>query len=285
MAIRVGINGFGRIGRLTFRVLMARPEFEVVAINDLIKPDYMAYLLKYDSTHGQFSGSVKNTENALLIDHHSIRITSEKSPENINWGELDIDALTKAYGCQRSRVIAALDYLQEQAMISLESKKMTEVFEVYPDKLVQPELARQLHQYFVQKEHSEIERVNKLVNFFQLDNCLSAHLAHYFDDFQAPKQCGHCSVCKGSIAKLNYCQTHKMPTSQQLQSYLDELQRHLVTKGVTEISLETCCRFLAGLVVPAFSRYKVRQLAGFASCEHIRYQEIRAKVAELMSTS
>jgi len=92
MAVRVGINGFGRIGRLVFRVLASRPqEFEVVAINDLSDAKHLSYLLKYDSVHGGFDGTVEAAENALVVNGKSIRITAEKDPANLPW---------KALGCQ-----------------------------------------------------------------------------------------------------------------------------------------------------------------------------------------
>ncbi len=92
MAVRVGINGFGRIGRLVFRVLAQQPEkFEVVAINDLADPKHLAYLLKYDSVHKQFAGTVEAADKALIVNGKKIAITSEKDPANLPW---------KALGCQ-----------------------------------------------------------------------------------------------------------------------------------------------------------------------------------------
>jgi glyceraldehyde 3-phosphate dehydrogenase len=92
MAVRVGINGFGRIGRLVFRVMAGRPsDFEVVAINDLSDAKHLALLLKYDSVHGRFPGTVETGENALIVNGQSIRITQEKDPANLPW---------KAWKCQ-----------------------------------------------------------------------------------------------------------------------------------------------------------------------------------------
>ena len=76
MAIKVGINGFGRIGRLVFRAAVNNPEIEIVGINDLITPDYMAYMLKYDTIHGRFEGTVDYTENSLIVNGKSIRVTA-----------------------------------------------------------------------------------------------------------------------------------------------------------------------------------------------------------------
>ena len=88
MAIKVGINGFGRIGRLVFRDAVNNPEIEIVGINDLITPDYMAYMLKYDTIHVRFEGTVDYTENSLIVNGKSIRVTAEKDPANLKWNEV-----------------------------------------------------------------------------------------------------------------------------------------------------------------------------------------------------
>lgn len=86
--IKIGINGFGRVGRLAFRIATERKDIEVVAINDLLEVDHLAYLLKYDSVHGRFSGKVDTKDGDLIVDGKKIRITSEKNPENLNWDEV-----------------------------------------------------------------------------------------------------------------------------------------------------------------------------------------------------
>ncbi|MDG3003890.1 type I glyceraldehyde-3-phosphate dehydrogenase [Paludisphaera mucosa] len=92
MSVRVGINGFGRIGRLVFRVLAQQPDkFDVVAINDLADPKHLAYLLKYDSVHGRFKGTVEAADKALIVNGKKVAITSEKDPVNLPW---------KSLGCQ-----------------------------------------------------------------------------------------------------------------------------------------------------------------------------------------
>ena len=88
MAVKVGINGFGRIGRLVFRAAVNNPNIEIVGINDLITPDYMAYMLKYDTIHGRFEGTVDYTENSLIVNGKSIRVTAEKDPANLRWNEV-----------------------------------------------------------------------------------------------------------------------------------------------------------------------------------------------------
>lgn len=98
MTIKVGINGFGRIGRFVFRAAVARDDVEVVGINDLIDVDYMAYMLKYDSTHGRFNGSVAVDNGSLVVNGKIIRVTAERDPAALKWGELGVDVVAEATG-------------------------------------------------------------------------------------------------------------------------------------------------------------------------------------------
>lgn len=99
MAIKVGINGFGRIGRMVFRAATKDfPEIEVVAINDLLEPDYLAYMLKYDSVHGRFNGAVSVSGNNLVVNGKTIRLTAEKDPANLKWNEVGADIVIECTG-------------------------------------------------------------------------------------------------------------------------------------------------------------------------------------------
>jgi len=99
MAIKIGINGFGRIGRMVFRAAAKDfPEIEVVAINDLLEPDYLAYMLKHDSVHGRFNGDVKVDGNNLIVNGKKIRLTAEKDPANLKWNEAGVDIVVESTG-------------------------------------------------------------------------------------------------------------------------------------------------------------------------------------------
>lgn len=98
MVKKIGINGFGRIGRLVFRVAVARSDFEVVGINDLIDVNYMAYMLKYDSTQGQFKGEVSVENGSLVVNGKKIRVTSEKDPANLKWNEIGAEFVVESTG-------------------------------------------------------------------------------------------------------------------------------------------------------------------------------------------
>ncbi|HZY40289.1 MAG TPA: glyceraldehyde 3-phosphate dehydrogenase NAD-binding domain-containing protein, partial [Mucilaginibacter sp.] len=96
--MKIGINGFGRIGRLAFRAAMERPDLEVVGINDLVEPDYMAYMLKYDSTHGQFKGTIAVEGGHLVVNGKTIRVTAEKDPANLKWDEVGAEVVIESTG-------------------------------------------------------------------------------------------------------------------------------------------------------------------------------------------
>src|SRR5699024_10144505 len=96
--MKIGINGFGRIGRLAFRAAVKRDNIEVVGINDLVEPDYLAYLLKYDSTHGRFDGSVEVKDGNLVVNGKTIRVTAEKDPANLKWDEIGAEIIIESTG-------------------------------------------------------------------------------------------------------------------------------------------------------------------------------------------
>ncbi len=97
-AIKVGINGFGRIGRLVFRAAQSRSDIQIVGINDLVDVEYMAYMLKYDSIHGQFKGDIEAKDDKLIVNGNVIRVTAEKDPANLKWNEIDAEYIVESTG-------------------------------------------------------------------------------------------------------------------------------------------------------------------------------------------
>ena len=96
--IKIGINGFGRIGRLVFRAVQKYENIQVVGINDLTSVDYLAYMLKYDTVHGHFDGEISVKDGNLLVNGQIIRITSEKNPEDLKWNEINAEYIIEATG-------------------------------------------------------------------------------------------------------------------------------------------------------------------------------------------
>jgi len=128
--IKIGINGFGRIGRLVFRAAVDRTDVEVVGINDLIDVDYMAYMLKYDSTHGRFSGTVSVENGALVVNGKKIRVTAERSPADLKWGEVGAEYVVESTGLflEKSKCQAHIDAGAKKVIMSAPSKDDTPMF-------------------------------------------------------------------------------------------------------------------------------------------------------------
>jgi len=131
MAIKVGINGFGRIGRMVFRAAAQNfSDIEVVGINDLLDPEYLAYMLKYDSVHGRFKGDVSVEGNNLIVNGKTIRLTAERDPADLKWGEVGADVVVEATGLFLTKETAAkhLAAGAKKVVMSAPSKDDTPMF-------------------------------------------------------------------------------------------------------------------------------------------------------------
>ncbi|ASK30598.1 MULTISPECIES: type I glyceraldehyde-3-phosphate dehydrogenase [Chryseobacterium] len=128
--IKVGINGFGRIGRLVFRAMTERDNIEVVGINDLINAEYMAYMLKYDSVHGIFPGEVSVEGNDLVVNGKKIRVTAERDPNNLKWNEIGADYIVESTGLFLSKDTAQahINAGAKKVILSAPSKDDTPMF-------------------------------------------------------------------------------------------------------------------------------------------------------------
>ena len=130
MTIKVGINGFGRIGRLVFRRAQELDDIEVVGINDLIDVDYIAYMLKYDSTHGRFKGTVAVEDGNLVVNGKSIRVTAERDPKNLKWDEVGAEYVVEATGLflTDEKARAHIEAGAKKVVLSAPSKDATPMF-------------------------------------------------------------------------------------------------------------------------------------------------------------
>ena len=128
---RIGINGFGRIGRMVFRAAVKHfPDLEIVGINDLLEPDYLAYMLKYDSVHGRFQGDVKVDGNTLVVNGKRIRLTAEKDPANLKWDEVGAEIAVESTGLflDKATAEAHLKAGAKKVILSAPSKDDTPMF-------------------------------------------------------------------------------------------------------------------------------------------------------------
>ena len=128
--IKIGINGFGRIGRLAFRSAVKRENVQIVAINDLLDVDYLAYMLKYDSVHGPFDGSVEVKDGMLVVNGNSIRITAERDPSNLKWSEVEAEYVIESTGFFLTEEAAGkhLEAGAKKVVLSAPSKDHTPMF-------------------------------------------------------------------------------------------------------------------------------------------------------------
>jgi glyceraldehyde 3-phosphate dehydrogenase len=130
MTVRVGINGFGRIGRLVFRAAQSRKDIQVVAVNDLISVDYMAYMLKYDTIHGQFNGTVEVKEGDLVVNGNIIRVTAEKNPADLKWSDVGAEYVVESTGLflAKEKAQAHIEAGAKYVVLSAPSKDDTPMF-------------------------------------------------------------------------------------------------------------------------------------------------------------
>ena len=191
------------------------------------------------------------------------------------WATVDFDGMHQQYHAERNRVVKALDYFQEKGWIELESKQMTEVYNVLEAGFDVQALSAELHDYFTRHERGEIARINAMLELFATDRCLGYRLAQYFGDEDAPQRCGHCSVCHGHVARL--------PEPPALPALVDRdfnvlcsafINRHEQHTGSAP-SAERVTRFLCGISVPLFTKLKARTIPGYAQLEDYPYAEVR----------
>ncbi|NDW09916.1 type I glyceraldehyde-3-phosphate dehydrogenase [Dysgonomonas sp. 520] len=128
--IKVGINGFGRIGRLVFRAAQGRKDIQIVGINDLIDVEYMAYMLKYDTVHGRFDGTVEVKDGKLVVNGNAIRVTAEKNPADLKWNEVGAEYIAESTGLflEKSKAQGHIDAGAKYVVMSGPSKDDTRMF-------------------------------------------------------------------------------------------------------------------------------------------------------------
>lgn len=222
----------------------------------LIEPEVL--LAKFEGERQQFVSAIIQT-----------------STRARTWATVNFDTLYGQHQADRNRVVKALDYFQEKGWIELESKQMTDVYSLLVSDFDAEALSQELHAYFCAHESGEIKRIHAMLALFASDTCLSYRLARYFGDDQAPRQCGHCSVCAGQVARL--------PEPPALAPLVDKnvealcgafIHRHQEYAG-SYPPAERLTRFLCGISVPMFTKMKARAIPGFAALENYPYAEVR----------
>ncbi|NLQ16887.1 RecQ family ATP-dependent DNA helicase [Marinomonas sp. M1K-6] len=201
------------------------------------------------------------------------------------WGTPDFDKLFNEAGLSRGNVLQMLEFAADQQVLTLESKGLTEVYQVHTDHFHHQTLANQLHQYVADKQSAEIARIATMIRFFQLDRCLNNNLARYFGDQNAPEHCGHCSVCRGNVLVFQPSTTdNEQEWQNHLAEYVQEFVQHIKAKSpTTPITAVLIARFLTGLTQPIFTKIKARQLSGFGVYETQRYVVVSDAVTQRLA--
>ncbi|HGM5553232.1 TPA: ATP-dependent DNA helicase RecQ [Pseudomonas putida] len=242
-------------------------------LRGLIAPRYayyaeyrFKYLLEPDALLERFEG--ERREFVAAIIHTSSRART--------WATVNFEAMYTQYSAERNRVVTALDYFQEKGWVELESKQMTEVYNVLHSDFDSAVLSAELHQYFTRHEQAEIARIHAMLELFATERCLGYRLAEYFGDHNAPEHCGHCSVCHGNVARL--------PEPPELPALVDKsfsalcgdfIHRHEQHTGSMPTA-ERLTRFLCGISVPLFTKLKARTISGDAALEEYPYAQVRS---------
>ena len=248
------------------RLLALKTLLVYLELTRVIEPAYSYYaeykykfLIPEDQLVARFHG-----ERAQFLQ--TIFATSDKAR---TWSSLNFEKMQQTYQCERSRVLTAIDYLDQQGLIELQTKQMTQVYKVDNSKIT-ANLKGRLTEQFLQKEKNEIQRIHHLLDFFASDQCLNLQLAHYFSDTRLQTHCGHCSVCAGRVAM--------MPATINLKPLHEynpiQLSHEISAKLGEHNSAILRARFFCGLTTPLFTRLKVRQLSGFAMLEHYRFSDV-----------
>ncbi|MGX9382214.1 RecQ family ATP-dependent DNA helicase [Pseudomonas sp. JQ36] len=242
-------------------------------LRGLIAPRYayyaeyrFKYLLEPDALLERFEG--ERREFVAAIIHTSSRART--------WATVNFEAMYTQYSAERNRVVTALDYFQEKGWVELESKQMTEVYNVLHSDFDSAVLSAELHQYFTRHEQAEVARIHAMLELFATERCLGYRLAEYFGDHNAPEHCGHCSVCHGNVARL--------PEPPELPALVDKsfsalcgdfIHRHEQHTGSMPTA-ERLTRFLCGISVPLFTKLKARTISGYAALEEYPYAQVRS---------
>lgn len=203
------------------------------------------------------------------------------------WRSVDFDALWMGYQAERSRVIAALDYFHEQGLIELESKQITDVYQVIGKQLDHQQLANELSELFKQKEHGDLNRIQTLINLLESPTCLSSKLAAYFLDHDVPNACGHCSSCRNQTAKLPEPYLEDVPLTQ-VKYWVTPYQIAFNESDKAknwELSSEAISRFLCGIATPLGSQLKATKMEGYGKLERYPFAQVNTWVQALTTDS
>ena len=261
------LSDHSNIRELPLKTLLVQLELKgVIAPRYAFYAEYrFKYLIEPDALLARFSGERQQFVAAII----------QVCKRAKTWATVDFDVLYQQHNAERSRVVKALDYFQEQGLIELESKQMTEVYSLLDTDFDPQVLSAELYTGFKQHEVTEVARIHAMLDLFATEHCLGQRLAQYFGDENAPQRCGHCSVCHGHIAHLPAPPSLPPLVGKNFMELCgDFIHRHHEYTGCLP-DAERLTRFLGGISVPLFTKLKARGIPGFAALEDYPYAEVR----------
>ncbi len=267
------INNLSRSSNI--RQLPLRTLLVYLELNEIIESQY--------SYFGDYRFKLIDSENEIIqrFDGERRRFVEtifQCSTKARTWYSIDFDAIWNTYNGDRRRVIAAVDYFYEKGWLELESKQITEVYKIINRDIPKATLIDRLDQLFVERERSEIGRIKNMLTFFESQQCLSHSLADYFADKNAPKACGHCSVCDDRVIQL---QARPQPTI--VAAEMKTLITPFIQSSPDSLTAKAVTRFLCGITTPLSSKLKASRMDGFGKYAEYPFAEVHGKVAELMA--
>ena len=261
------LSDHSNIRELPLKTLLVQLELKgVIAPRYAFYAEYrFKYLVEPDALLARFSGERQQFVAAIV----------EVCKRARSWATVDFDALYQQHNAGRDRVVKALDYFQEQGLIELESKQMTEVYSLLDTDFDPQAMSAELYTGFKQHEIGEVARIHAMLDLFATERCLGQRLAQYFGDENAPLRCGHCSVCHGDVAHLPSPPTLPPLVDKNFMGLCgDFIHRHHQHTGHLP-GAERLTRFLGGISVPLFTKLKARGIPGFAALEDYPYAQVR----------
>ncbi|MBK5440985.1 RecQ family ATP-dependent DNA helicase [Pseudomonas sp. TH32] len=261
------LSDHSNIRELPLKTLLVQLELKgVIAPRYAFYAEYrFKYLIEPEALLARFSGERQQFVAAII----------QVCKRAKTWATVDFDALYQQHQAERNRVVKALDYFQEQGLIEMESKQMTEVYGLLNTDFDPHALSTELYTGFKQHEVTEVARIHAMLDLFATEECLGYRLAHYFGDENAPRQCGHCSVCHGNVAHLPAPPSLPPLVDKNFQALCGEfIHRHHEYNGHLP-GAERLTRFLGGISVPLFTKLKAKSIPGFAALEEYPYAEVR----------
>ncbi len=186
------------------------------------------------------------------------------------WTYLDVSGLLQHYGCERPRVIAALEYFDEHGWIELHAKQALEVYDIMTKAFDIEKTREKMFRLFKAKEAHEIRRIHMMLTFFESETCISKRLAAYFGEHLEQEACGHCSVCKQGKAMIQHTTELTPLADVNFQKVTQEFRA-----AIAELwSVANVTKFLCGIYTPSFSRRKIKAIPNFGLLEHYPFQDV-----------